>query len=285
VTAPERARQVAKRAARAWTRPTAGLRVLPDYLILGAQRAGTTSLHRYLIQHPAVGCLLHTKGVHYFDTAYDRSLSWYRSHFPTRAYRSWLRRRHGLELRTGEASPYYLFHPAVPHRVARDLPEVRLIVLLRDPVQRAFSHYQHEVARGFEQLPFEQAIDREPERLVGETERLLADPAYCSFSHQHHSYLARGRYLEQLQAWRSLFPPERLLVLSSEELWTDPTTAFKRVLEFLELPAWSPPSFEVHNAHTYDAMDGRTRARLVEHFAAANRALYDDLGVDYGWSR
>jgi hypothetical protein len=283
-TATTLARRATRWGAQAWTRPTAGLRLLPDYLIIGAQRAGTTSLHRYLVQHPAVGTLLRTKGVHFFDTAYGRGISWYAARFPTRLSAWSLARRHGLELRTGEASPYYLFHPHVPRRVAEHLPRVKLIVLLRDPVQRAYSHYQHEVARGFETLPFEAAIEAEPARLAGETERLLAEPLYNSFAHQHHSYLSRGCYAEQLDRWRPLFGHDQLLVLSSERFFAEPDHTFRRVLDFLELPPFTPDGYRRHNAHDYREMGPRVRARLAEHYREPNRRLYRWLGDDLGWA-
>jgi hypothetical protein len=277
-------RRAVKRGARAYTRPTSGLRRLPDYLIIGVQRAGTTSLHRYLVQHPAVVTLLRTKGVHYFDTNYGKGIDWYASHFPTTLYGHYLRARHGVRLITGEASPYYVFHPQVPYRVARHLPDARLILLLRDPVQRAYSHYQHEVARGFETLGFEEAIRAEPERLAGEHERLLAEPFYNSFAHQHHSYLARGHYDDQLATWRSLFPDRQLLVLSSERFFAEPDRAFRRVLDFLELPPFTPAVYERHNAHDYRQMGESMQAMLVEHYRQPNRRLYETLGEDLGWS-
>jgi hypothetical protein len=192
-------------------------------------------------------------------------------------------RRHGVELRTGEASPYYLFHPLVPDRVAEHLPQVKLIALLRDPVQRAYSHYQHELARGFETLPFEEAIEAEPARLAGEAERLAGDLAYRSFEHQHHSYLARGCYAEQLDRWRARFDGDQLLVLSSERFFAEPEPTFARVLEFLELPAFSPAAWEKHNAYDYRQMGDEVRGRLVEHYREPNRRLYESLGDDFGW--
>jgi hypothetical protein len=278
------ARRAARWSAQAYARPTAGLRLLPDYLIIGAQRAGTTSLHRYLVQHPGVRTTLRTKGVHYFDTGYGRGRSWYASRFPTRLTAWYVARRHGLALRTGEASPYYLFHPLVPHRVAELLPQVKLIALLRDPVVRAYSHYQHEVARGFETLSFEEAIAAEPARLAGEVERMLAEPLHHSFAHQHHSYLARGRYHEQLASWRALFDDSQLLVLSSERFFAAPERTFAQVLDFLELPAFTPDAFERHNAYDYRQMGGEVRERLVEHYREPNRRLYESLGDDFGWS-
>jgi hypothetical protein len=277
------ARRAARWSAQAYARPTAGLRLLPDYLIIGAQRAGTTSLHRYLVQHPGVRTTLRTKGVHFFDTGYGRGMSWYASRFPTKLTAWYVARRHGVELRTGEASPYYLFHPLVPDRVAEHLPQVKLIALLRDPVQRAYSHYQHEVARGFERLPFEEALDAEPARLAGETERMAAEPLYNSFEHQHHSYLARGCYAEQLDRWRARFDDQQLLVLSSERFFREPEASFARVLDFLELPAFTPGAYEKHNAHEYRQMGDGVRGRLLEHYREPNRRLYESIGDDFGW--
>jgi hypothetical protein len=271
--------------AQAYARPTARLRLLPSYLIIGAQRAGTTSLHRYLVQHPAVRTMLRTKGVHFFDTGYGRGMAWYASQFPTRAYGWYVRRRRGLDLVTGEASPYYLFHPHVPYHVAEHLPHVKLIVLLRDPVARAYSHFQHETARGFETLTFEEAIEAEPERLAGEVERMREDPRYNSFAHQHYSYLGRGLYADQLATWRSLFPAEQLLVLGSERFFADPGRTFARVLEFLELPAFTPAAYERHNAYDYRSMGEALHRRLVDYFREPNRRLYQALDDDFGWSR
>jgi hypothetical protein len=167
--------------------------------------------------------------------------------------------------------------------VAEHLPQVKLIALLRDPVQRAYSHYQHEVARGFERLPFEEAIEAEPARLAGEAERMAAEPLYNSFEHQHHSYLARGRYAEQLDRWRARFDDQQLLVLSSERFFREPEDTFARVLEFLELPAFTPGAYEKHNAHDYRQMGDAIRGRLLEHYREPNRRLYESVGDDFGW--
>jgi LPS sulfotransferase NodH len=263
---------------------TSRFRLLPDYLIIGAQRSGTTSLYKYLVQHPAVGAAFLGKGAHFFDTNYTGAVDSYRSHFPTRTYKWWVKARRGLDLVTGEASPYYLAHPHAPYRIAEALPSVRLIALLRDPVERAYSHYQHELARGFESLSFEEAIDREPERLEGELEKMRADPSYNSFSYQHHSYLIRGRYAEQLETWYSLFPEQQILVLASEHLFADPDRVYRRVLEFLGVPPVSLPRYEAFNPRRYVDMNAATRERLTEYFAEPNRRLYEFMGVDLGWS-
>ena len=254
-------------------------------MIIGAQRAGTTSLYKYLAQHPGVGAPFLGKGAHFFDTNYSSDLDLYRAYFPTRAYKQYVKVRRGLELVTGEGSPYYLAHPHAPYRIAKALPDVKLIALLRDPVTRAYSHYQHEVARGFETLSFEEAIQREPERLAGEVERMRADPSYNSFSYQHHAYVTRGHYAEQLEVWYSLFPRNQILVVRSEDFFADPDRTYHQVLEFLGLPPASLPEYRAFNPRGRSEMKPATRRGLVEYFAGPNSRLYELLGVDFGWAR
>ena len=174
---------------------------------------------------------------------------------------------------TGEATPYYLFHPLAPARVAELLPEARLIVLLRDPIDRAFSHHNHERALGFEELDFEAALEAEAGRLLGEEERLLADPSYRSFSHQHHSYLSRGRYAAQLERWFECCGEERILVLSAEDLFTQPAAVVGEAQEFLGLPAQTPVDLSAKNARSYAPIPAATRDRLSRDFAADNERL------------
>ncbi len=259
--------------ATALRRVNASRRPLPDFLIIGAQKAGTTSLHEYLCEHPLVSSST-VKEVHYFDLAYARGSGWYRAHFHLP------RRAGGI---AGEASPYYLFHPLVPARVAGDLPRARLIVLLRNPIERAYSQHNHERALGFETLGFEQAIGREPERLRGEEERIARVPGYASFAHQHHSYLARGRYAHQLERWFSRVERERMLVLSAEELFERPAEVVLEAQRFLGLEALPPADLTARNARSYAPLDDAVRARLRDAFRADNERLYELLGRDFGW--
>ena len=165
---------------RAWARPvryrarvlTAPARALPDFVILGAQKAGTTSLYAYLCAHPDVRAAAR-KEVHYFDLNYARGATWYRSMFPLAAGLA-RERRGGRRVLVGEASPYYLFYPLAAERAGAVVPSAQLIVLLRDPVERAWSHYRHEVKAGREPLEFEAALAAEPTRLAGADAALRA---------------------------------------------------------------------------------------------------------------
>jgi hypothetical protein len=263
---------------------TGPLRLLPDFIIIGAQKCGTSSLYRYLIQHPRVAACL-KKEVHYFDWHFRRGTRWYRAHFPTAAYRRMYETWTGHQLLTGEASPYYLFHPHAPERVRALLPGVKLIALLRDPVDRTLSAYHHQVRRGRESLAFLEALDREQQRIDGERARLTDDHSYNSPAHRHFSYLARGIYADQLTAWMKAFPRERLLVIRSEDFFEDPASVYSQVLDFVGLPHWEPPQFRRFNAADYDAMDPSIRQRLTDYFAPHNQRLYELVGRDFGWSQ
>jgi hypothetical protein len=274
----------AKRAARLYTVPTNRMRPLPEFLIIGAQRCGTTSLYKYLSEHPQFrSATLRTKGVHFFDTRYEKGMAWYRAHYPTSLYRAYFKARHGADLVTGEASPYYLFHPHVPYRIAKHVPQAKLIVMLRDPIDRTYSQWQHELSRGFDDSQtLEEGLDREADRLAGELDRMNADPDYKSFSHQHHSYVARSRYADQLDVYRSLFPASQILALKAEDLFADPATEYAKVLRFLGLPAHTP-EYKAYNGYKRSPMADSTRKRLMDEFADSNRRLVDMLGPQFSW--
>ena len=260
------------------------LRPLPGFVIVGTQRGGTTSLYKHLLQHPSVApSLLGIKEMHFFDNQYSKGMAWYRANFPSMVSLGCRSLRTGQRMVTGDASPYYMFHPHAPHRIAQHLPDAKLIVMLRDPVERAYSHYQWEVSLGFETLSFEEALEQEDARLAGEEARMKTDPEYQSTNHQHYAYLSRGLYADQLATLMSLFRSEQLLVLQSEAFYSDPPGQFDRVLRFLELPPFTPSSYRNFNPGSYSKMSASTRSRLVSHFSAPNRRLYEQLGVDFGW--
>jgi hypothetical protein len=239
--------------------------------VIGAQKAGTTSLFRYLAEHPAV-TPPRLKEIHFFDQHWERGVPWYRAHFPLTIL--------GGPHFTGEASPYYLFHPRVPERMARVLPDAKILVLLRNPVDRAISHYQWEVRYGNERLTFRDAIGREEHLLPRETARLREEDRYRSFLHQHGSYLARGRYAEQLQRWFHWFPRDRILVLKAEDFFQRTGEAMATVRLFLDLPEAGPQAYPVHRQGKSGGGLNVDRKELAGYFRPHNAALEKLLGLD-----
>jgi hypothetical protein len=274
-------KNVFKKVFRATTNP---IRMLPHFMIIGTQKGGTTSLYQYLIEHPCIAPIW-IKEPHFFDIYFYKGVHWYRSHFPTTVEQYYARHIQKHDLITGEASPYYLFHPQAAQRVAKTLPRAKFILLLRNPVDRAYSQYQHQTRQeGVEPLSFEEALESEEQRLAGEEEKMLRDEKYFSFNHRHYSYLARSKYIEQLPAWMDLFPREQFLILRSEDLYADPKATVKQTLDFLGLPSSHlKQEYKPFNDAKYAKMAPATRERLLAYFKPYNTRLYDYLGRDFGW--
>ena len=252
-------------------------RAQPDFLIVGVMKGGTTSLFRYLAQHPDV-LPPFRKEIKYFDCNYFEGAAWYRAHFPLRQ-----KFTDGSKL-TGEATPYYIFHPTAHERVASAVPQAKIIIILRNPVERAYSHHQHMVRVGREPLSFEEALAAERERLAGEAEKIAADPHYPTYKDIQYSYVSRGDYLPQIQRWHSLFPKERVLILRSEDLYHEPAATMEETQAFLGLKTWHPKKdYGIFKGGSYEPMQPETREKLAAHFKPKNEALYEYLGRDFGW--
>ena len=263
-----------------WRLATAPVRTFPDFLIIGAQKCGTTFLYQLLTQHPNVKSAFH-KEVHFFDLNFEKGTNWYRSNFP-------LQIRNNRAYITGESSPYYLFHPHAARRASAVVPEAKLIVLLRNPVDRAYSHFQHQVMRvkgaGHEVHSFEEAIEIEERMMPEEVRKMLQDEHYRSLDHRNYSYLSRGKYVDQLLAWARFFDRSQMLVLRSEDLFRDTTDTLTRLLDFLEIPPWVPKKMHsIPNKREYTDVSPVTRQRLADYFGPYNRMLYEYLEKDFGW--
>jgi Sulfotransferase domain len=280
-------RETAKRVLRTYGEATAGLRRGPDFVIIGAKRGGSTSLYNYVLDHPSIVPLFpgrqHIKGAHYYDTRYARGLTWYRSHFPLEVGGRHLARSALQPVMCGEASPYYLFHPLAAERLARDYPQVRVIAVLRDPVERAYSHFKERTHHRGETLNFEEALAAEPSRLRGEEQRIIAEPGYASAEHENHSYLAQGRYLDMLPRWFKFFPREQMHIAVSEEFYADPDRRVNEVWKFLGLPPHRLRDQTRYNYLPAPGMAPETRQRLNDSLAGHHRDLADLLGRPLPW--
>lgn len=260
-------------------------RVLPEYLIIGAAKCGTTSLYNYLIQHPAVFASF-KKEVHYFDYYFHKGENWFRAHFPKKSELDRREAQIGQRCITGESSPYYLAHPLSPQRVKALLPNVKMICMLRNPVDRAISSFNNQVRLGIESLTdFEEAINVEDERILGHEERLRSDPSYSSFAHKYFSYIRRGCYAEQLENWYRHFPKEQIMVIQSEKFYEDPAPYFKDVVKFIGLESWEPENYKVYNAGgEYDKMSDTLRRKLLYFYQPHNEKLFAMIGKRFdGW--
>jgi hypothetical protein len=256
---------------------------LPDFVIIGERKCGTTFLYHLLGQHPLVEPAA-SKELHFFDALFDEGVEWYRQCFPAPRWED------GRRTITGEGTPY-MSHLLAPERMAGVVPEARLIALLRNPVERTYSDYQQVARKGRETRTFEEALGAAGK---GWSVRGAEVPELEDDTHPgRRGYLSRSIYVDHLQRWSEFFPREQMLVLKSEDLFEYPRRTLKTVLAFLDLPEWQFEAMEIRkerkkrdrrNRGGYEEqMASATRRRLEEYFEPHNRRLYDYLGRDLGW--
>jgi hypothetical protein len=279
---------LAKAAIRRWGVATAGARRGPELLVVGAKRGGTTSLWKYLDGHPGVLPTFpraeQIKGTYFFDEEWHRGERWYRSHFPTDRARARAARELGYEPVAFEASPYYLFHPHAPARAHQVVPDALVVAVLRDPVERAFSHYK-ERRNHTEALSFAEALEAEEARTGGEEERLLADPTLISPAHRHQTYVAQSRYAPMLERWFAAFGREQVVVAIAEEFYADPQVLCDEITDRLALPRRDLGSPKPFNAEPSADMDPEVRDLLRARLAADIEAVEHLLGRSVPWPR
>jgi len=269
---------------------TSPLRVLPDYLVLGSMRCGTTSLHNQLCQHPNVHPGI-TKEVHFFGKHFHKGTAWYKSHFPTKIRRA----LHKGPLVTGEASFGHLFNYHAPARAKKIIPSAKFIALVRNPIDRTFSQYTLQVKKGWiEQETFERALELEEERVAPFRDEILSyPPKECHYAAERmaatYSYLGLSRYAEMLKRWYKHFPKEQILVVKSEDLYEKPKETHNMIEEFLNIPFVPLEEYENFNPLVKrektkkDRIRPETREMLKEYFTPHNKELDALVGREFGW--
>lgn len=257
---------------------TAVKRNLPDFLIFGAQKCGTTSLYQYLIQHPQI-IPAFKKEIKYFDQNPGKSIDWYRSHFPSISENS-------IKLLTGEATPDYIFFPEIAQKVAELIPQIKLIAVFRNPVERAYSQYKYSVWRGFEFASFEEAIDREDERLSAASKNCKQQGEILSINevYRENSYVSRGLYSRQLKYWLKCFPRKQFLFLSTEDLQSHPEQTLKKIIRFLEINDFHfDTQKRYHQSPEFPEMEHGIKNKLTGFFKFHNEEFFSLIGEKFNW--
>lgn len=230
----------------------------PSFIIVGAMRSGTTSLYKYICQHLLVR-QAKVKEIGYFWNQQHKGMRWYLSRFP-RGYIS------------GEATVHYLSCSTSAHAIKCALPNIKIIAILRNPIERAWSHYHYNSRKV---LSFEDTIKVERSHL-----QILAEntPQY-----QNAMYLAKGHYAQQLEPYFSLFDVSQILVLNSTDYYNDEWNVLQRVFKFLELPASDIEIAKPYPVNQYSAMLSETRVKLQAYYELHNERLWQLLGENWGW--
>jgi Sulfotransferase domain len=238
-----------------------------DFVIGGTQKGGTSALDSFLRQHPEI-CMPSTrKELHFFDREEEkpepdwRRYKKYHTNFKPKPQQRVI----------GEASPIYMYWETAPYRIWKYNPKMKWILILRHPIERAFSAWNMETKRGKEKLSFAEAIEKEPERC---REAL-------PFQHRVYSYLDRGFYAHQVRRLFNIFGKEQVLIMLSEELKNDHNKTLQRVFEFLGVDSsFVPPEASVFGHEYVDKIENPLRSRLIETFYLDIKELEKLLGRD-----
>jgi hypothetical protein len=250
---------------------SASKRKKPDFLVIGTHKGGSTSMFEYISQHPEVQ-MARRKEINFYTKYYRFGMRYYQSLFPKK----------NVDKLTGEGTPYYLFHPLVPARVKATLPNVKIIVLLRNPVIRAHSHYN--MIKAIDPAStFDEAVSLEKTRIGTKTEKLLKNPNYYSIEHQGFSYFSRGLYYEQLSNWLKYFQLKDMLILKSEDLFENPKKELKKVYDYLGLSEIYPQDISPKNAREYSGLSKEDYDRYKLYFKEDQKKLHELLGDHFQW--
>jgi len=265
---------------------TGPLHVLPDFLIIGFVKCGTTSLYEYLLQHPSIYPPA-GKEIDYFDRLYEKGINWYKVNFPLKLNSSIVKNLVGKNFTTGEASPRYIEHPYALDRIKKTIPHAKFIILLRNPIDRAFSQYNQNLNNGYEYLSFEDAIKLEKERTKGRYEKMQSDKTYYSWDYDLFAYQEHGIYVDKIKRWVDTFSKDQFLILQSEEFLKNTSVVYNKVLKFLNLPKWEPVDYKLYKQQVYkkQKIDPVLRKQLEEYFKPHNERLNKLLGTNFHWEK
>jgi hypothetical protein len=266
-----------KRIEQIYRRATAAARALPDFVILGTHKGGSSSLYNYVAQHPQIAPSFR-KEVHFFCSNHARGDDWYRAHFP---------KRNAMPpgTITGESTPLYLLHPHAPERAKQSIPGAKFLVLLRDPVERTISHYYHQIRKDRETFTLDDALAAESERTDADWQNLLDDPGHTIEPARRFSYKRRSLYAEQLERWFACYDRDRFFIESSEAFFTEPAVVLQKAFAFLGVdPDVTIPDLRPRNVglKKADSHDG-SREVLAEVFAQHNERLFTLLDRRFSW--
>ena len=263
---------------------TASLRILPDFLVIGVGRGGTTSCFHYLSQHPSIiGSAYDDIG--FFDQNFHLGLNWYRSMFPTKFLKKKIAKKFGKCL-TYDVTPAYIRKPWAARRIKELFPEIKLIALLRNPVDKAYSHYNSKMqVEGDTKTTFEEMIEEDIKMIekFENTNSIIDDEYFRNYIEK--SPLGRGLYAQQLKIWFELFDPKQILILTSEELSTETNKVMNKIFRFLDLPDYEIPDTAKRSTGNYTNMKMDTRKKLISFFSKYNQDLFKLLNQEFDWNK
>ena len=262
---------------------TGFIRVIPDFLVIGAKRCGTTSLYQHLSEHPCIS-RSPRDNIGFFNENYHLGINWYKSLFPTVFYKKKMESKNKQCL-FFDVTSTYMEEELTAKNVYEVNPNQKIIVILRNPVDRAYSHYHVNVKEKSEKRSFEDAIFEEMNRIKSERIIQNKNKNLRVFTPNNIHYLKKGFYALQLKSWFKIFPREQILVLSTEEFQEDQNLIYKKIFDFLNIPNMKIKSTEKMEKGNYIPMKHDTRNLLLDYFRQCNHELFELINSEFDWKK
>ena len=260
---------------------TSSSRVLPDFIIIGTVRSGSTSLYYNICEHPSVLPAAYDE-IGFFDSNYHLGVNWYRSMFPTKKEMQKIEKNTGYAI-TGEDTPFYIWNSEAAERIYKDITNSKIIAIFRNPIDRAFSNYNVGKRAGTspefvgitEKLSFEDAIDKEIE--------FMKENSLQKSIEQRGSYLSKGHYAEQLKIWLKIFPKKQIHILSTEDMQKNPESTISEIFQFLDISDYIIKNPQKQKYFKYPEMKKDTREKLIDYYKPLNDQFFKMIGKKFNW--
>jgi len=253
---------------------TASSRVLPDFIISGTVRSGTTSLYYNICEHQSVLPDDYDE-IGFIDSNYHLGINWYRSMFPTEKEMERVKKETNFAI-TGEDTPFYFWKKEAAERILKDIPNSKIIIIFRNPVDRAYSNYHLGIRKKTEKLSFEDAIDEEMNFLEKHSFRESVD--------RRRSYLSKGFYENQIKIWFNVFPREKIHILSTEDMQKNPEKTLLKIFQFLGIPNYTLKNPQKQKSSEYKKMDDKTREILLNFYKPHNEKFFQIIQERFDWN-
>ena len=252
---------------------TASTRVLPDFIIMGTVRSGTTSLYYNICEHPSVLPAAYDE-IGFFDSNYHLGIKWYQSMFPKQKEMQEIKKNTGFSI-TGEDTPFYFWKKEAIDRIFQCLPNVKIIAIFRNPVDRAYSNYNLGLRMNTEKSTFEETIDEEIE--------FLENNSFRDSIERRRSYVTKGIYEKQIKSWFDVFPRKQIHILSTEEMQQNPQDELLKIFKFLEIPEYIIKNPQKQKLAEYEKMKMETRKKLLNFYKSYNENFFEMIKQRFNW--